>query len=84
MKAEQFYSKNQIVITDEGGSRYLQSYNSMIAKIDPQGNVTLDKKFWDYSNTTGIYRNKFLGDSSKAVTQKKIDSGEYKLDDLNK
>ena len=84
MKAKQFYSKNQIVITDDDGSRYLQSYNSMIAKIDAQGNVTLDEKFWDYSVTTGTYRNRFLGDSGKAVTQGKIDSGEYKLDNLNK
>ena len=41
--------------------------------------VHLDKNKWDYSNT---YRNQFLGES-KAETQKKIDSGEYILTDLN-
>ena len=37
---------------------------------------------WDYSVTTGKYRNIFLGEK-KAETQAKIDSGEYILTDLN-
>lgn len=44
--------------------------------------VYLDKQYWDYSKTTGKYRNIFL-DESKAETQKKIDNGEYILTDLN-
>ena len=44
--------------------------------------VQLDKQYWDYSVTTGKYRNQFLGET-KAETQKKIDSGEYILTDLN-
>ena len=42
----------------------------------------LDREKWDYSKTTGKYRNQFLGET-KAETQKKIDSGEYMLADLN-
>lgn len=42
----------------------------------------LDKTYWDYSTTTGKYRNIFLGEE-KADTQRKIDSGEYKLVNLN-
>jgi len=42
----------------------------------------LDRNKWDYSVTTGRYRNQFLGET-KAETQKKIDSGEYELVDLN-
>lgn len=58
-----------------------QSYESNIAfKTYPT--VYLDKTYWDYSVTTGKYRNIFLGEK-KADTQKKIDSGEYILTDLN-
>ena len=60
-----------------------QSYNSIIAKIDIRTNkITLDKYYWDYSRTTGKYRNKFLGEGI-AETRAKIKSGEYKLKNLN-
>ena len=44
--------------------------------------ISLDRDYWDYSKTTGKYRNLFLGES-KAETEKKIKSGEYQLVDLN-
>lgn len=44
--------------------------------------IELDSNTWDYSRTTGTYRNIFLGET-KAETQKKIDSGEYILTNLN-
>lgn len=63
-----------------------QSYDSMIVRIyhydDGVKKVFLDKHFWDYSLTTGKYRNQFLGETKKE-TQAKIDSGEYQLIDLN-
>ena len=71
---------NQFVIyTDEG--TYFQSYNSVIAFISNDGNITLDDYYWDYSRTTSRYRNQFLGENT-AETRFKIDSGEYKLKDL--
>ena len=73
---------NQFIIRADNG-RYFQSYSSIIAFISNDGEVTLDKNTWDYSKTTSKYRNLFLGEDTK-TTQKKIDSGEYKLDDLNK
>lgn len=72
---------NQFEIETENG-RYFQSYDSVIAFIDHAGNVTLDKTYWDYSPTTGKYRNRFLGEGIKE-TRLKIKSGEYKLSDLN-
>jgi len=42
----------------------------------------LDRNSWDCSATTGRYRNLFLHEN-KATTQKKINSGEYELADLN-
>ena len=72
---------NQFIITDKG-EEYFQSYRSIIAKKS-QGKIYLDEYFWDYSVTTGKYRNDFLGEK-KIDTQRKIDSGEYILTDLNK
>ena len=74
---------NQFIFTDEIGNRYFQSYNSVIAKINPLDQIYLDQKYWNYSNTTGKYRNIFLNETIKD-TKAKIKSGEYILTDLNK
>jgi hypothetical protein len=75
---------NQFEIT-VGGKVYFQSYQTIIAVYDQRtGKTTLDKNKWDYSTTTGKYRNMWLADKSKAETEKKIKSGYYKLRDLNK
>ena len=71
---------NQFIINDKG-EEYFQSYRSMIAKKS-QGKIYLDEYYWDYSVTTGKYRNIFLGEGI-AETRKKIASGEYILTDLN-
>ena len=80
---------NQFVIIDDNGNEFFQSYNSMIAKKVYHNSLNyvvktfLDQKYWNYSNTTGKYRNIFLGETIKD-TKKKIKSGEYILTDLNK
>lgn len=75
---------NQFIIeTDEG--LYFQSYDSVIAfRAFPfsQENVYLDVKMWDYSVTTGKYRNIFLHEDINE-TRRKIADGTYKLADLN-
>ena len=72
---------NQFIIeTDQG--KYFQSYKSVIAFKDNDSKVTLDEKYWNYSRTTGKYRNEFLGEYIE-LTRDKIASGEYKLADLN-
>lgn len=71
---------NQFIIEDKG-IRYFQSYNSVIV-MDTGKQITLDERYWDYSVTTGKYRNEFLGEN-KAETQRKIDEGLYKLANLN-
>jgi hypothetical protein len=72
---------NQFIITTDKGS-YFQSYNSIIAFIPLSGKIQLDSNKWDYSTTTGKYRNQFLNETKKE-TQQKIDSGIYELTDLN-
>ena len=80
---------NQFVINGKGGDEYFQSYNSIIAKKEYSTDswegtlsILLDKKYWNFSNTTSKYRNKFLNETTKQ-TMAKIKSGEYKLVDLN-
>ncbi len=73
---------NQFVIsTDEG--EYFQSYDSIIVFRSNDGSTYLDEKTWDYSTTTGKYRNEYLGDDGIVDTRKKIKDGTYKLVNLN-
>ena len=73
---------NQFIITDDNNNMTFQSYDSCIAKKIRNGLIYLDETYWDYSVTTGKYRNQFLGEGI-ADTRKKIASGEYILTDLN-
>lgn len=50
--------------------------------ISNEGKVKLDAKYWDYSMTTGKYRNQFLGEK-KWETEQKIKNGQYELTNLN-
>ena len=73
---------NQNIIYDDFGNSFFQSYDTIIAKITNAGQTILDASYWDYSVTTGKYRNKFLNECI-AETRKKIKKGLYKLADLN-
>ena len=73
---------NQFIITSGWGNETFQSYDSIIAIKFQNGDVHLDGHYWDYSRTTGKYRNQFLGETKKE-TEKKIKTGEYLLVDLN-
>lgn len=73
--------KNQFIIETKGAILF-QSYDSVICMYK-NGKMYLDEYYWDYSTTTGKYRNIFLGES-KQETEKKIKSKEYKLTNLNK
>ena len=72
---------NQFIIRTNDGT-YFQSYQSIIALIKNDGSVVLDDYYWDYSRTTGKYRNEFLMEGI-AETRQKIASGEYQLTNLN-
>jgi hypothetical protein len=73
---------NQFLIVDANYNQYFQSYNTIIACRTNEGKIYLDKNRWDYSMTTGKYRNMFLNEN-KAQTQYNIDRGNYILTDLN-
>ena len=68
------------ILTDT--ARFFQSYNSIIAKIDYDNNITLDSHYWDYSKTTSKYRNMFLNMTTNDI-KKDIKLGNIKLDNLN-
>ena len=72
------YVPNQFIITDTQGNEFFQSYNSLIAVRLSSGRVLLNADKWDYSVTTGRYRNIFLCEKMKQ-TKEKIKSGEYYL-----
>lgn len=72
---------NQFIIRADG-NEYFQSYDSLIAVRMANGKVILDENRWNYSNTTGKYRNVFLGEGI-AETRAKIAEGIYTLEDLN-
>ena len=72
---------NQFVINTKDGT-FFQSYKSVIVYIDNEGNTYLDENKWNYSTTTGKYRNQFLNEK-KRETEKKIKEGTYRLYDLN-
>ena len=72
---------NQFIITHKDKTIF-QSYDSIIAIKWNDGDIFLDKTYWDYSRTTGKYRNQFLGEDIN-TTRKKIKSREYRLVDLN-
>ena len=71
---------NQFIIRDDKAV-YFQSYNSIIVKNE-NGKTYLDNYYWDYSTTTGKYRNMFLGETIKE-TREKIKNGIYELINLN-
>ena len=52
---------NHFVILDNSGARYLQSYQSIVAKVDgPEGHWVFGPD-WDYSVTTLKHLKTFLG-----------------------
>lgn len=76
--------RNQYIIFAADYTAF-KSYDSIIVKIafeDEGRKIYLDKYYWDYSKTTGKYRNLFLNETKKE-TEKKIKSNEYILTNLN-
>jgi len=71
---------NQFIIRTPD-AEYFQSYESVIA-MRTENKTYLDINYWDYSTTTGKYRNIFLAEDKK-LTQKKINANIYSLVDLN-
>lgn len=84
---------NQFIISEEGNGangnfisrEYFQSYQSVIVERitwSDRIDITLDEMYWNYSTTTGKYRNMFLAEDID-TTRGKIASGEYKMRNLN-
>jgi len=81
MKTEQFHHANQFLLTDDDGNEYLQSYQTIVCKIDKTGKIYLDPKH-NCSKTTSKHVSLYLGEDTK-TRLKKIKSGEYILTNLN-
>jgi hypothetical protein len=74
---------NQFHVKLDDGSEYFQSYSSVVARKDRNGNITLDELYWDFSKTTSRYLHTFLGVYSKKEILQKITEGKYKIANLN-
>ena len=61
--------KNQFYIFDKHCVLF-QSYNSIIVKKYSDGLVELDQNYWDFSKTTGKYRNVFLGKRNQKLKER--------------
>ena len=72
---------NQFIIYGDDETSF-QSYDTVIA-TKRGGKIYLDEEMWDYSRTTGRYRNQFLRETKKE-TERKIKVGIYILTNLNK
>lgn len=73
---------NQFEIHTDAGD-YFQSYTTMIAFVDNEGNVSLSEK-WSYSQTTLKYLKQFLNtNETKKQIQKRIDDGQYNIVEFN-
>lgn len=81
-KVTQFYNKNQFIIEGDEGTTF-QSYESTIATIDKQGNLTLFTD-WDYSNTIRKYLYLFLSDYRYEMNQETRDNLWELTDQSNK
>ena len=73
---------NQFIVRTDNGDVFFQSYQSIISVKRNDGRIELDADKWNYSNTTGKYRNQFLNETKKE-TEAKINAGIYTLVDLN-
>ena len=82
MKISKFGLLNYFCCMDDGSGREIYSSYGKDIAIRQNGQVTLDINLWNYSVTTGRWRNRFLGED-KRTTEKKIKAGIYKLANLN-
>jgi hypothetical protein len=67
---------NQFIITD-GRKTLFQSYDSPIVEIDRIENIITVYRDWDYSMTTGKYRNQFMSNEGFSAMASKKGFEEY-------
>lgn len=76
---------NHFVINTDEGEYYqgLRTERSIIAFKDRNGQITLDKNYWNYPNPIEKNRERFLNESDEE-TERKVKDGVYQLADLNR
>lgn len=68
MTIQQFYHNNQFIIKDDYGNIYLQSYDSVVARIANDCTLTLGTN-WNYSNTTLRHLYRFIDEYGCCIKQ---------------
>ena len=79
---EYFQSYNSIIVLKTPMNYNNKSQWEEKGIVFESNKIYLDRTTWDYSTTTGKYRNQFLNEGI-AETRKKIKLGEYALANLN-
>jgi len=70
-----FYDTNHITIRTKVGT-YFQSYNSVVALRDTNGNIYLGID-WDYSRTTMKFLSRWLNNMNAKEIRANLESGKY-------
>lgn len=79
----EYLGANNLIIMLSNGKKIFNSFGVNVAEIDVLSKIVrLDHTYWDYSTTTGKYRNQFLSETKKD-TENKLKMGQYVLADLN-
>lgn len=71
MKIKNLNNKNQFVM-EASGKTYFQSYSSLMAVIDENGNLYVSMNTKNYSNTTAKYMKQFMAEHGKEYNRNKI------------
>ena len=71
------HSGNRHFIITVGKKIYFESYGILIALVN-DGRITLNRYYWNCSQTTAAYRNRFLGMTTKEI-ERSIADGTIKL-----
>ena len=80
---------NQTILSDPTGRTFVSYGSKIVYQSKDRASdglpleIIVDENYWDYSRTTGKYRNQFLNEGI-AETRAKIESKEYLLTNLNK
>lgn len=73
---------NQYCVIMDDGTRFFRSYAANIYRIEPDGTITLDEYYWNYSRTTTKYLRQFLQMNGGQIDAN-IAAGIFKMSNLN-
>ena len=80
---------NQVILSDMTGKTFVSYGSKIVYKSKDRADdglpleIVMDDRYWDYSRTTGKYRNEFMNMGVQQVRDH-IKTGRIKIGDLNR